>query len=267
MADPELTPAEQATQKEFQAAVVKSATTPEGKLSATKLLILAAPQWILPAGLGVVTVAVVIAVGVAMRNSSIVTADAARVMLATMFAIGTLGMAFALMLGVFLSTDTKMELKDRFGLALQAFTPLVGIVGTVLGFYFGTNLTAPVDPLTIVDVTVPSLKVPSTEKTTLTVLVQGGKGPWVYTLDFGTNEIPKIQRTLNVPFLRETVAVPSVRKDTAMGVKVTVNDALGKSAEWSRDPEHWVTVTAPPPAQPVTPGNATGVGPNPPKTM
>lgn len=255
MTDPVLTPEEQATQKQFQAAVVNSAMTPQGKLSATKLLILAAPQWVLPISLGVVTIAVVIAIGVAMRNSTIVTADAARVMLASVFAIGTLGMAFALMLGVFLSSDS--QLKDRFGMALQSFTPLVGIVGTILGFYFGTNLTTPADPLTIVDVTVPSLKVMSAEKSTVTVLVQGGKGPWVYTLDFGTDDVPKIQRMLQVPFLRETIALPKVSRDTALGVKVTVNDALGKSAEWTRTPEQWMTVSPAPPL----PVNNTPVAP------
>lgn len=94
MPEPELSPEQRDVQQQFQAAVVKSATTPEGKLSATKLLLIAAPQWILPGTLLVITIAVALAVTVAMRNSSLVTADAARVMLASIFAVGTIGMAF-----------------------------------------------------------------------------------------------------------------------------------------------------------------------------
>lgn len=162
-------------------------------------------------------------------------------------------MAFSLMLGVFLSTDESVTAKDRFGMAIQVFTPLVGIVGTILGFYFGSNVTT-TDPLTILDVTTPTLKATAGDKLPLTILVQGGKGPWNYSLDFGTADVPKIEKTQSTPFLRENVTLPNANAEKHLGLVVTVRDASGATAQWSRNPEQWLTI-APLPTPPVPPNH------------
>jgi hypothetical protein len=68
--------------------------------------------------------------------------DSARVLITFMVAVGTIAIAV-------LATLTAMVIRDfekRFVLAKEILTILVGILGTIIGFYFGTaKSTAPVD--------------------------------------------------------------------------------------------------------------------------
>lgn len=178
-------------------------------------------------------------------SSSQLGVDQARSTLAVVFSAATVVLALCMILAAFLSADRTLGIKERFGLSMQVLTPLIGIMGTILGFYFGTpDQTVAPQPLVILDVLSPTGTQKSGESIPVTILTQGGKGPWTFDLDFGT-AIPKIRKSASQPFLRETVKLPAVTASTAIGIKVTVSDTLGNSVEWQRQPKEWLTADPP----------------------
>jgi hypothetical protein len=68
-------------------------------------------------------------------DPAIMTADdGARVLITFLVAIGTIAIAFL----AILTAMILREYKERFALAKEVLTILVGILGTIVGFYFGT---------------------------------------------------------------------------------------------------------------------------------
>lgn len=173
-------------------------------------------------------------------NTSI---DQSRSMLAVIFSVGTITTAFCLMLGAFLSAGSE-TVKERFALANQVLTPLIGIMGTILGFYFGTvndNKTA--EPLAIVDVMVAKNTVMPGESLPLTAIVSGGQGPWEFSLTFANNALPPIRRKEASQNFRESIAIPAGQKGQ-LGVTVEVTDSTGATAKLERKVGEWVTIEA-----------------------
>lgn len=188
--------------------------------------------------------------------------DGARSLLASLFSIATIVLAFSLMIGAFLTSGDNGAVKERFNLALQVFTPLIGIMGTILGFYFGTaDKAAPNVPLAVADVVAPAEPVVAGKEWFVTVLTQGGRAPWTYELDFGKS-IPKITKSSGQSYLREAITLPAeaVNSEATIGLNVTVTDAAGAKATWERKPGNWVTV------KPATP-NTTKTQPQVPAPM
>lgn len=65
--------------------------------------------------------------------------DVARGLITFVFAIGTVGVALILTAAAFaVSGDNQEEMKERFDMGKQVLTALIGIFGTILGFYFGS---------------------------------------------------------------------------------------------------------------------------------
>ncbi len=184
--------------------------------------------------------------------------DESRSMLAMIFALGTITMAFCLMLGAFLSSGDD-SVKDRFAMANQVLTPLIGIMGTILGFYFGTSQgKTSAEPLAVVDVIVAKNTVKPGESLPVTTIVSGGQGPWEFTLTFANNAMPTVKRKVSSQHLRETIAIPTAQTGQ-LGVTVEVTDSVGATAKVERKLGEWVTIeaaAAPPPhdapAPPIT---------------
>lgn len=177
------------------------------------------------------------------RPGNIGSMDQSRSMLAIIFSIGTIATAFCLMLGAFLSAGNE-TVKDRFTLANQVLTPLIGIMGTILGFYFGTvNDKKTAEPLAIVDVMVAKNTVKPGESLPLTAIVSGGQGPWEFSLTFANNALPPIRRKEASQNFRESIAIPAGQKGQ-LGVTVEVTDSAGATAKLERKIGEWVTIEA-----------------------
>jgi len=69
---------------------------------------------------------------------------ATRHLITVVVVIGTLAIALIIVLAVVLQTDSNSM--ERFEKAKQVLTILVGILGTVIGFYFGAATQPPTSP-------------------------------------------------------------------------------------------------------------------------
>jgi hypothetical protein len=72
--------------------------------------------------------------------------ERARGLITFLFAVATVGIALIIVLAIFLSTGTAEEVKERFQMGKDILAVLIGVFGTIIGFYFGSQLTQPEEP-------------------------------------------------------------------------------------------------------------------------
>jgi hypothetical protein len=111
--------------------------------------------------------------------------EVARGLITFLVAVTTVGIGIILIVYVVVADD--QFIKDKFSLGKEVFTALVGVLGTIIGFYFGaTNLSVSggAPPFKVVSVTIdPKLPRPGS-KAAISVKTSGGKGPFMYSLAF-----------------------------------------------------------------------------------
>jgi hypothetical protein len=67
----------------------------------------------------------------------------ARGLITFLFAVATVGIALVIVLAIFLSTGSKEEVSERFRMGKDILAVLIGVFGTIVGFYFGSATASP----------------------------------------------------------------------------------------------------------------------------
>jgi len=133
----------------------------------------------LVAGLGL---AGVIVLGLFRQNSivrDLANADLARGVITFIFAIGTIGVALLVTFGALIGGNNEQELAK----AKDVLTVLIGVFGTILGFYFGTA-TGGAQKLDIAELRI-------TDKQVMTH-VAGGTPPYRYSITSSEKEFAPV---------------------------------------------------------------------------
>jgi len=149
----------------------------------------------------------------------------ARGLITYLFAIVTIGTAVVLVLSALLGTD-----KAKFDSGKEVLGLLLGVFGTIVGFYFASELAQGESTRALTtSVLVSPQEVAPGGSVTATVAVQGGRAPYLFatTLD---GELPSDFADLVRPdgWIVRTVMVPA---DTTAGihrVRVGVQDSGGE---------------------------------------
>lgn len=154
----------------------------------------------------------------------------ARGLITYLFAVGTIGAVVILILAALTGTGETEERDARFDKAKEIFALLIGIFGTIIGFYFG-SIKAEEDAEGT-DMTVASPLVPDTVAAGQPVSVisnaSGGSPPYLYSVGFGpTADAGFVKRSEG--WIREQLPAPAVSKDSAVNVYVHVEDLAGDS--------------------------------------
>lgn len=68
--------------------------------------------------------------------------EQARGLITFLFAVATVGIALVIVLAVFLSTGSKEEIGERFQMGKDILAVLIGVFGTIIGFYFGSEIAS-----------------------------------------------------------------------------------------------------------------------------
>jgi len=176
-------------------------------------------------------------------------ADLARGVITFIFATGTIGIALLVALGALIGDKDD----NRLAKAKDVLTVLIGIFGTILGFYFGTAANGNAQKLEIVDIKI-------TDKQ-LATHVAGGTPPYHFSITSGGNDFTAIKDQISSDgwIIQQLDAPPKT-------AKITVDVTDSRDLKASRDhtlstatptPTPTPTASPSPPAKGATTSSAT----------
>jgi hypothetical protein len=160
--------------------------------------------------------------------------EVARGLITFLVAVTTVGIA--LILTVYVVVTEDQSVKDKFGLGKEVMAGLIGVLGTIIGFYFGATSASVPSAFKVDTVQVDPASPASGGKMTVTVAASGGKGPFKYSLGFSPalGDCPKCSGESPDGAFVADVAIPSsVPKGQVVTLTVTMKDKSGVSADVS----------------------------------
>jgi len=166
--------------------------------------------------------------------------DHARGLITFLFSFATIGIFVLVAIAVFWLPPPEVEV--RFRNAKDLITILVGVLGTVIGFYFGTAATSGT-PLSVTALTIPK-SVAAGDKATISGRAAGGAGG--YQCEIQISPASAIDaKTIDCKVssdgqISAELPIPDIKTQTELSVKVIVRDGRGSEVD---SPEAKLTVT------------------------
>ncbi len=167
----------------------------------------------------------------------------ARGLITFFFTIGTIGIGFVMIASLFVSSLEGSLLKQRFDSGKEILTALIAILGTVVGFYFGSQSSERADAVIELQPIVVSDAAPAAAETVqISTLAAGGEPPYRYTIDFQwpeadgelAAELPDITNKQSpTGFIAEKFAIPRPAAGKSIPYVILVTDASNRSASLS----------------------------------
>jgi hypothetical protein len=160
----------------------------------------------------------------------------ARGLITYLFAVVTIGTAVVLVVSALTSDETPAN-ERRFERGKEILALLLGVFGTIVGFYFGSAVAAKGQTEETI-VRMAPLRLSAGSATsgaefTLTTYISGGKAPYKYGIGFDKNEIKAETPVEPNGWITKTTTAPKVTADRTALVRVVVEDADGHSTETS----------------------------------
>jgi hypothetical protein len=187
-------------------------------------------------------VAAILTYGIFFGNflTSVSKPDQARGLITFLFSFSTI--AIFLLVAITTFWMDKSNLGDRFEKAKDLLTLMIGIFGTILGFYYGSLTGKPgegAQGISLANVGVPNVLVAPGENTTVTATVQGGEAPVNYDLYFndptGTVNADGLQvknKLANGGAIAQPVTIPAdIHRPTSITFTLVAHDAKGQQAQ------------------------------------
>jgi hypothetical protein len=166
----------------------------------------------------------------------------ARGLITFLITFTTIGIAIMLAISTLFSGGGH-DGDARFDKGKQILSMLIGLLGTIVGFYFGSSqdnksATAPQPQiLAIAPATVSNLQPKKGEKITISCSVSGGKAPYVYSITFDPPLLPAV-RDVKSPdgVIKQEIAVPgTLATDADVKYQVNVTDSENNTVDYNKD--------------------------------
>ena len=173
--------------------------------------------------------------------TSIAGIEQARGLITFLFAFSTMGIIVLIAVAIFWLDRTELE--DRFAKAKDLLTIVIGVLGTILGFYFGSisegENRARALNIANVGVSSPVTQPNSTVKISATIL--GGTPPYTYSIQFtdptgtaNTSTMTVKSETSDTGAIAKDVVIPpDVSKPTGITFTMIANDTKDAQAHAS----------------------------------
>lgn len=169
--------------------------------------------------------------------------DVSRGLITFLVALTTVLLAIILVLYAITTSEDKDTAKERFSQGKEVLTTLVGILGTVLGFYFGSASGTAPNPLAVSDIKFHGQQVMAH--------VSGGTPPYRYSVKAAKQEFTSIDNRIS----KDGWILESLDKQPPAGTSVTMSVTDAKDKSVSSDTKFTVEQGAPasqPAAAPAT---------------
>jgi succinate dehydrogenase hydrophobic anchor subunit len=164
--------------------------------------------------------------------------EQARGLITFLFVLCTSGVIILTAIAIFWM-DEKDNIKDRFAYAKDLITIIIGVLGTILGFYFGLQASSEVTMgITNVALSQPIAK--TKDRVTFTGQIVGGKGPYTVTILFtdptgAVSEVATMKKDVksDTGSISQTIDIPTVSKPGALLFILTARDEKSAQAQWT----------------------------------
>jgi hypothetical protein len=162
----------------------------------------------------------------------------ARGLITYLFTVITIGTAVVLV--VYSLTSTVAAEDKQFDRGKDVLSLLLGVFGTMVGFYFGSELKDKSrqsdQQLQLTSPLFGSSEVASGETTTIAAHVRGGTPPYRFGTAFGKSSRVDFSEEVRADgWIQSEVRVPKVGGETTETMKLAVRDAAGETAMTSRE--------------------------------
>jgi hypothetical protein len=167
----------------------------------------------------------------------------ARGLITFFFTLGTIGISVVMIAGLFLSSVDQTVLKQRFDSGKEILTALIAILGTVVGFYFGSQSSDRADrAVELQPIQVSNAAPKAGETLQLSTFASGGDAPYRFSIDFQwteaeaalAKEMPDItNKETPSGFIAEKIAIPAAARGKTIPYTLVVTDAANRSVSLS----------------------------------
>lgn len=159
----------------------------------------------------------------------------ARGVITFLFAVGTIGSALIIILAIFTSEKSLEESKERFYRAKEILTILIGILGTIVGFYFGTtDDQIQTNAVELAEIKITAEEITPGEPFNIISSAKGGFAPYTYSIYLEKGDIieriVKDQKTEQL--IVQEITIPNL--DEEQVIKIDVIDAKDTLTELSK---------------------------------
>lgn len=158
----------------------------------------------------------------------------ARGLITYLFAIVTIGTAVVLVVSVLTNADSA-ENDKRFERGKEILSLLLGVFGTIVGFYFGSEISAKgagqEQIMRVIPLRLGSATVASKAQFTLETFVSGGQSPYRYGVAVGAAAPDLNERVENNGWITVTLTAPDVTSEQKVPVKLMIRDNDGHTTE------------------------------------
>ena len=172
--------------------------------------------------------------------------EVARGIITFLVAAGTVSLAVLLVMAAIMSSGSQ-DLDHRFAFGKEVLTLLIGILGTIVGFYYGSTKDNPVSlTLSPVSVSNPAPKIG--DKFTLDAVIIGGASPYTYSIKFNPPGIisDAMDQQSTGPIHHE-FTIPTdanAKADQTITFTIDVKDAKEQTFTYNKDGKQSITLKA-----------------------
>jgi hypothetical protein len=166
--------------------------------------------------------------------ASLGNSSTARGLITFLIAVVTVTIALILTLATVVSeSDDRAK---RFQQGKELLTVLIGVLGTIVGFYFGHSLDTSTRELMIAPVHVSSDELVSGDKVNFSTFVSGGKAPYTYDVVFSSEVLAGIAgRKSTDGLLQFETEVGAVREPLTVTFRIDVRDREGHTTQYDSE--------------------------------
>ncbi len=172
--------------------------------------------------------------------------EVARGVITFLVAAGTVSLAVLLVMAAIMSSGSK-DLDHRFAFGKEVLTVLIGILGTIVGFYYGSakENTAALT-LSPVAISEPAPKIGSTF--TLDAVIMGGTSPYTYSIKFSDPTIADVINQSSAGPIHHEFTIPTTTDAKKVGQDITftidVKDAKDQTLTYNKDGKQSIKLQA-----------------------
>jgi hypothetical protein len=171
--------------------------------------------------------------------------EVARGVITFLIAAGTVSIAVLLVMASIMSGGKDLD--QRFNLGKEILTVLVGVLGTIVGFYYGSTKDN-LSQLRVSPVALSSTTPTIGGKFTLDALIIGGAPPYTYSIKFNPPGIPDVTDQPSAGPIHQEFTIPTdknVQANQPITYNIDVKDAKGQTFSSVKEVQQSIVPAAP----------------------